>query len=110
MTDTIKTDQDLKDAQERLYQELKKKVESIKLQEGEELRIGDLQITDIGKQKEEIIKHFTTAVSHENMSKDELIKALQEQERIAKNSTYVANAGSKYEETKKNYYSGEKDG
>ena len=110
VTDTIKTDQDLKDAQERLYQELKKKVESIKLQEGEELRIGDLQITDIGKQKEEIIKHFTTAVSHENMSKDELIKALQEQERIAKNSTYVANAGSKYEETKKNYYSGEKTG
>lgn len=110
VTDTIKTDQDLKDAQERLYQELKKKVESIKLQEGEELRIGDLQITDIGKQKEEIIKHFTTAVSHENMSKDELIKALQEQERIAKNSTYVANADSKYEETKKNYYSGEKTG
>lgn len=110
VTDTIKTDQDLKDAQERLYQELKKKVESIKLQEGEELWIGDLQITDIGKQKEEIIKHFTTAVSHENMSKDELIKALQEQERIAKNSTYVANAGSKYEETKKNYYSGEKTG
>ena len=110
VTETIKTDQDLKDAQERLYQELKKKVESIKLQEGEELWIGDLQITDIGKQKEEIIKHFTTAVSHENMSKDELIKALQEQERIAKNSTYVANAGSKYEETKKNYYSGEKTG
>lgn len=108
VTDTIKTDQDLKDAQERLYQELKKKVESIKLQEGEELRIGDLQITDIGKQKEEIIKHFTTAVSHENMSKDELIKALQEQERIAKSSTYVANKGSDYEETKKNYYSGEK--
>lgn len=110
VTDTIKTDQDLKDAQERLYQELKKKVESIKLKEGETLYIGDLEIKDIGKQKEEIIKKFTTAVSHENMSKDELIKALQEQERIAKNSTYVANAGSKYEETKKNYYSGEKTG
>lgn len=108
VTDTIKTDQDLKDAQERLYQELKKKVDAITLQPGEELWIGDLQIKDIDSQKEEIIKHFTTAVSHENMSKDELIKALQEQERIAKNSTYVANAGSKYEETKKNYYSGEK--
>ena len=110
VTETIKTDQDLKDAQERLYQELKKKVDSIKLQPGEELWIGDLQIKDIDSQKTEIIKHFTTAVSHENMSKDELIKALQEQERIAKNSTYVANAGSKYEETKKNYYSGEKTG
>lgn len=110
VTETIKTDQDLKDAQERLYQELKKKVESITLKEGETLYIGDLEIKDIGKQKDEIIKKFTTAVSHENMSKDELIKALQEQERIAKNSTYVANAGSKYEETKKNYYSGEKTG
>ena len=108
VTETIKTDQDLKDAQERLYQELKKKVESIKLKEGETLYIGDLEIKDIGKQKEEIIKKFTTAISPENMSKDELIKALQEQERIAKSSTYVANKGSDYEETKKNYYSGEK--
>ena len=56
----------------------------------------------------DIIKYFTTAISPENMSKDELIKALQEQERIAKSSTYVANKGSDYEETKKNYYSGEK--
>ena len=110
VTETIKTDQDLKDAQDRLYEALKEKVKSIKLQPGETLWIGDLQIKDIDSQKTEIIKHFTTAVSHENMSKDDLIKALQEQERIAKNSTYVANAGSKYEETKKNYYSGEKTG
>lgn len=112
VTETIKDGDKaaLEAAQEKLYQELKKKVESIHLKDGEELWIGDLQITDIENQKQEIIKHFTTAVSHENMSKDELIKALQEQERIAKNSTYVANAGSKYEETKKNYYSGEKTG
>lgn len=112
VTETIKDGDKaaLEAAQEKLYQELKKKVESIHLKEGETLYIGDLEIKDIGKQKEEIIKKFTTAVSHENMSKDELIKALQEQERIAKNSTYVANAGSKYEETKKNYYSGEKTG
>ena len=109
VTETIKDGDKaaLEAAQDRLYEALKEKVKSIKLQEGEELWIGDLKITDIDKQKTEIIKHFTTAVSHENMSKDELIKALQEQERIAKNSTYVANAGSKYEETKKNYYSGE---
>lgn len=108
VTETIKTDAELEAAKERLYEALKEKVESIKLQPGEELWIGDLQITDIDKQKTEIIEKFTTAVSHENMSKDELIKALQEQERIAKNSTYVANKGSDYEETKKNYYSGEK--
>lgn len=108
VTDTIKTDQDLKDAQERLYQELKKKVESIKLQEGEELWIGDLQITDIGTQKEEIIKKFTTAVSHENMSQQALIAALNAQADEAKNQTVVVNKGTKYQEELKNYYSGDK--
>lgn len=108
VTDTIKTDQDLKDAQERLYQELKKKVESIHLNDGEELWIGDLKITDIGTQKEEIIKKFTTAVSHENMSQQALIAALNAQADEAKNQTVVVNKGTKYEETLKNYYSGDK--
>ena len=78
VTDTIKDGDKaaLEAAQERLYQELKKKVESIKLQKGEELWIGDLQIIDIENQKQEIIKKFTTAVSHENMSQQALIAAL----------------------------------
>lgn len=107
VTDTIKTDQDLKDAQERLYQELKKKVESIHLNEGEELWIGDLHITDIENQKEQIIKKFTTAVSHENMSQQALIAALNAQADEAKNQTVVVNKGTKYEEKLDNYYSGE---
>ena len=107
VTDTIKTDQDLKDAQERLYQELKKKVDAITLQPGEELWIGDLQIKDIDSQKEEIIKHFTTAVSHENMSQQALIAALNAQADEAKNQTVVVNKGTKYEEKLDNYYSGE---
>lgn len=107
VTDTIKTDQDLKDAQERLYQELKKKVESIKLQEGEELWIGDLQIKDIDSQKEEIIKHFTTAVSHENMSQQALIAALNAQADEAKTTKVTVNEGTKYQEELKNYYSGD---
>lgn len=107
VTDTIKTDQDLKDAQDRLYEALKEKVESIKLQEGEELWIGDLQITDIGKQKEEIIKHFTTAVSHENMSQQALIAALNAQADEAKTAEVTVNKGTKYEEKLKNYYSGD---
>lgn len=109
VTDTIKTDQDLKDAQERLYQELKKKVESIKLQKGEELWIGDLQIIDIENQKQEIIKKFTTAVSHENMSQQALIAALNAQADEAKNQTVVVNKGTKYEEKLDNYYSGKKE-
>ena len=104
VTDIIKDDKDL----EKAYDELWKQIQEIqsKLQPGEELWIGNLEVTD-KTEKTDIIKYFTTAISPENMSKDELIKPLQEQERIAKNSTYVANAGSKYEETKKNYYSGE---
>lgn len=108
VTDTIKTDADLKAAQEKLYDELKKKVESITLQPGEELWIGDLHITDIKTQKEEIIKHFTTAVSHENMSQQALIAALNAQADEAKNQTVVVNKGTKYEETLDNYYSGDK--
>lgn len=108
VTDTIKTDQDLKDAQERLYQELKKKVESIHLNDGEELWIGDLKITDIGTQKEEIIKKFTTAVSHENMSQQALIAALNAQADEAKNTKVTVNKGTKYEEKLDNYYSGDK--
>ena len=105
VTGIIKDDKDL----EKAYDELWKQIQEIqsKLQPGEELRISETKIDSTTK-KEDIIKYFTKAISPDNMSKDELIKALQEQERIAKNSTYVANKGSDYEETKKNYYSGEK--
>lgn len=105
VTGIIKDDKDL----EKAYDELWKQIQEIrsKLQPDEELWIGKTKIDSTTK-KEDIIKYFTKAISPENMSKDELIKALQEQERIAKSSTYVANKGSDYEETKKNYYSGEK--
>lgn len=108
VTETIKTDQDLKDAQDRLYEALKEKVKSIKLQEGEELWIGDLQIKDIDKQKDEIIKHFTTAVSHENMSQQALIAALNAQADEAKTEKVTVNKGTDYQEKLPNYYSGEK--
>lgn len=104
VTGIIKDDKDL----EKAYDELWKQIQEIqsKLQPGEELWIGKTKI-DSTTQKEDIIKYFTKAISPDDMSKDELIKALQEQERIAKETDYVANEGSKYEETKKNYYSGE---
>ena len=109
VTETIKDGDKaaLEAAQERLYLELKKKVESIHLNEGEELWIGDVQIKDIDKQKTEIIKKFTTAVSHENMSQQALIAALNAQADEAKNQTVVVNKGTKYEEKLDNYYSGE---
>lgn len=111
VTETIKDGDKaaLEAAQEKLYQELKKKVESIHLKDGEELWIGDLQITDIENQKQEIIKKFTTAVSHENMSQQALIAALNAQADEAKNQTVVVNKGTKYEEKLDNYYSGKKE-
>ena len=110
VTETIKDGDKaaLEAAQEKLYQELKKKVESIHLNEGEELWIGDLQIKDIENQKEQIIEKFTTAVSHENMSQQALIAALNAQADEAKNQTVVVNKGTKYEEKLDNYYSGDK--
>lgn len=105
VTNIIKDNKDLEEAYDALWKQIQE-IQS-KLQPGEELWIGKTKI-DSTTQKEDIIKYFTKAISPENMSKDELIKALQEQERIAKSSTYVANKGSDYEETKKNYYSGEK--
>lgn len=105
VTDIIKDNKDLEEAYDALWKQIQE-IRS-KLQPGEELWIGKTKIDSTTK-KEDIIKYFTKAISPENMSKDELIKALQEQERIAKSSTYVANKGSDYEETKKNYYSGEK--
>ena len=79
VTDIIKDDKDL----EKAYDELWKQIQEIqsKLQPGEELWIGNLEVTD-KTEKTDIIKYFTTAISPENMSKDELIKALQEQERV----------------------------
>ncbi len=98
VTGIIKDDKDL----EKAYDELWKQIQEIqsKLQPGEELRIGETKIDSTTK-KEDIIKYFTKAISPDDMSKDELIKALQEQERIAKSSTYVANKGSDYEETRR---------
>ena len=105
VTGIIKDDTDL----EKAYDELWKQIEAVrvKLQPGESLWIGDLEVTD-KTEKKDIIQYITKAISPDDMSKDELIKALQEQERIAKSSTYIANKGSDYEESKDNYYSGEK--
>ena len=105
VTDIIKDDKDL----EKAYDELWKQIQEIqsKLQPGEELWIGDLQIKDIDSQKEEIIKHFTTAVSHENMSQQALIAALNAQADEAKTTKVTVNEGTKYQEELKNYYSGD---
>ena len=107
VTTTVKSEEDLQKA----YNELWSKIQDIKknLKAGESLWIGDLEITDKTEQQD-IIKYITKAISPEDMSKDELIKALEAQAKVAQDGTYTANKGTDYEATLKNYYEGNKDG
>lgn len=93
-----------KAAEKKLLDAIEKKRKSLK--DDEELWIGDLKITKDTK-TEDIIAKFTTAVSHTDMSPEALIKALNNQARIAKTQTVTVNEGTKYEEKLKNYYSGD---
>lgn len=93
-----------KAAEKKLLDAIEKKRKSLK--DDEELWIGDLKITKDTK-TEDIIAKFTTAVSHTDMSPEALIKALNDQARIAKTQTVTVNEGTKYEEKLKNYYSGD---
>ncbi len=76
------------------------------LAEGEKLFVGDTEITGETKLTEDIIAYFTKAISPENMDPDEIVKALKEQERIAKSTTVTVNEGNQYQEDLKDYYSG----
>ena len=76
------------------------------LAEGEKLYVGDIEITGETTLTDEIIAYFKKAISPEDMDPDEIVKALKEQERIAKSTTVTVNKGNQYEEELKNYYSG----
>lgn len=76
------------------------------LAEGEKLFVGDIEITGETKLTEDIIAYFKKAISPEDMDPDEIVKALKEQERIAKSTTVTVNEGNQYQEDLKNYYSG----
>ena len=78
------------------------------------LKVGDLEITSTST-KTDIIQKITTAVSLNNMNKDQLAKILKEQEALAKdpNKKVWVNedtVGTQYEEMyhelRKNYYTG----
>ena len=76
------------------------------LAEDEKLFVGDIEITGETTLTDEIIAYFKKAISPEDMDPDEIVKALKEQERIAKSTTVTVNEGNQYEEELKNYYSG----
>ena len=109
---TIKKDEHYDENFRKACEKLLEEIKATKLEEGQTLWIGDTQITESTTLTEDLIKYFSKAVSPEDMSKDELIKALQAQAAEAKKTDVKVNEGKtdkygrSYEETLKNYYSG----
>lgn len=104
------------DEKDDAYDELWKQIDAIRatLKPNQVLKVGDMQITSKSK-KEDIIEKITTAVSLNNMNKDQLAKILKEQEALAKdpNNQVWVNEDTKgtpdeslYYEKRNNYYSG----
>lgn len=104
------------DEKDDAYDELWKQIDDIRktLQPNQVLKVGDMEITSKST-KTDIIQKITTAVSLNNMNKDQLAKILKEQEKLAKdpNKKVWVNedtVGTQYEamyhELRKNYYTG----
>ena len=109
---TIKKDENYNANFRKACEELLDQIKATPLDEGQELWIGNTQITASTTLTEDLIKYFTKAVSSTDMSKDELIKALQAQALEAHKTDVKVNEGKtdsygrSYEETLRNYYSG----
>lgn len=114
---TIKKDEHYEEnfqkACEKLLDDIKTEIlPTLDKDKGEELWIGNTQITASTTLNEDLINYFRKAVSFKDMSKDELIKALQAQAAEAQKTDVKVNEGKtdshgrSYEETLRNYYSG----
>ena len=104
-TAVVKTDADYQAYCQTLLKRIKDEILPT-LAEDEKLFVGDIEITGETTLTDEIIAYFKKAISPEDMDPDEIVKALKEQERIAKSTTVTVNEGNKYQEDLKNYYSG----
>lgn len=104
-TAVVKTDADYQAYCQTLLTRIQKEILPT-LAEDEKLFVGDIEITGETKLTEDIIAYFKKAISPEDMDPDEIVKALKEQERIAKSTTVTVNEGNQYQEDLKNYYSG----
>ena len=113
---TIKKDENYEKNFRKACEKLLEEIKATPLDEGQELWIGNTQITASTTLTEDLINYFKKAVSFKDMSKDELIKALQAQAAEAKKTDVKVNEGKtdsygySYEETLKNYYSGAEEG
>ena len=76
---TIKKDENYDANFRKACQELLDQIKATPLEKGQELWIGNTKITASATLNEDLINYFRKAVSFKDMSKDELIKALQAQ-------------------------------
>ena len=104
-TAVVKTDADYQAYCQTLLKRIKDEILPT-LAKDEKLFVGDIEITGETTLTDEIIAYFKKAISPEDMDPDEIVKALKEQERIAKSTTVTVNEGNQYQEELKNYYSG----
>ena len=92
-------------AYDKFWDDILAKYEKLDKDKGEELWVGDIQVK--GKDsKEEVITYLKTSVTHADMTPEQLIKALNDQKKLAQKTDVTVNKGNEYEETLKNYYSG----
>ena len=108
-TAVVKTDDDYRAYCQTLLKRIKDEILPT-LAKDEKLFVGDFEITGETTLTDEIIAYFKKAISPEDMDPDEIVKALKEQERIAKSTTVTVNKGNQYEEKLKDYYSGAPEG
>ena len=98
----------LNKAYEDFWADILAKYEKLDKDKGEELWVGNIQVK--GKDsKEEVITYLKTSVTHADMTPEQLIKALNDQKKLAQKTEVKVNEGTYYEETLKNYYSGKGD-
>ena len=91
-------------AYEELWDDIQKK-RDVALSKGEQLWVGHIQVTETTV-KEDIITYLKTAVTHADMTPEQLIAALNAQKELAKKTKVTVNEGTRFEETLDNYYSG----
>lgn len=116
-TDGENADAKFKEACKELLEDIKNEIlPTLDKNKGEELWIGNTHVTEDTTLTTDIMEYFTKAISSADMSNDEIIKALEEQARVAKETDVKVNEGktdkwgNDLEETLKNYYDGEKEG
>ena len=117
ITDGEDADAKFEEACKKLLEDIKTNIlPTLNKDKGEELWIGNTHVTKDTTLTTDIMEYFTKAISSADMSNDEIIKALEEQARVAKETDVKVNEGKtdshgrSYEETLRNYYDGEKEG